>query len=302
MADNTPIGKALAGRLRKGLRKFSSLLSTLAAGDDPKAVHQARVLSRRLQQHLGALFPKPRPRRVRKLRRVLRRIRRTLGEWRNYDVLLALVAREERRTRGRTARHAWEAVREYICGRRDREIARARRKLRKHAGEQLSMPALESRQRPAGEQDSEASMRPLRVSLEKGWSEWHAAFTKAEKSRDANWIHAFRIATKRLRYRVELFCDLGDAACKPRLASLKKWQSQLGVWHDRQALRQLIAETLARPDFLLREPQTARSLLALLEKSASRQSAELERVFPLVRESIEAEANSSDGMTPPSAD
>ena len=71
MGDNVPASKrkALASRLHKGLRKFSSLVSTLASDDDPKAVHQARVRSRRLQQHLGVLFPKPRPRKVRKLRR-----------------------------------------------------------------------------------------------------------------------------------------------------------------------------------------------------------------------------------------
>ena len=161
------------------------------------------------------------------------------------------------------------------------------------------MSALKSRQRPAGEQETEALMRPLRISLEEGWSEWHSAFKKADESRDANSIHAVRLATKRLRYRVELLCDLGDAASKPWLVRLKKWQSQLGVWHDRQALRQLIAEALARPEFLLREPQTARALLSLLEKSGSRQSAELDWIFPRVRESIEAE--SSDGTERPSA-
>jgi CHAD domain-containing protein len=303
MADNVPapMGKALARRVGKGLRKFSSLLSTLASGDDPKAVHQARVRSRRLQQHLGVLFPKPYPRKIRKLRRKLRRIRRALGEWRNCDVMLALVAREQRRTRGQTTRRAWQAVREYIHGLREREIVRARHKLRKNAPKQFSMPALKSRQRTAGGQDTEASMQPLRISLEKGWSEWRAAFEKAEESRDANSIHAFRIATKRLRYRVELLCDLGDAASKPCLVNLKKWQSQLGVWQDRQALRQWMAETLARPEFLLHEPQTARTLLSLLEKCGSRQSAEQEGIFPRIRETIQAEAKPPDGMERPSA-
>jgi CHAD domain-containing protein len=288
MAGNVPEPeqKALANRLRKRLRRFASLLSLLASADDPKAVHNARVWSRRLQQYLAVLFPKPRPRKARKLRRKLRRIKRALGEWRNCDVMLALVAREQRHTRSHITRRAWEAVREHLSARRAREITRARRKLVKYSPEDFAAPTLKPLERPAEGQGEGALMQPLRASVQEASVQWHSALKQADESRDETAIHAFRIATKRLRYLVELLYDLRDETNKPLLGDLKKWQTRLGVWHDRQMLQQAIAEALARAEFLLREPDTARALLGLLKKIRARQSAELDGIFRLPRVEI----------------
>jgi CHAD domain-containing protein len=73
-----------------------------------------------------------------------------------------------------------------------------------------------------------------------------------------------------LRYRAELLSELGDASVKPRIKSLKSLQDDLGNWHDRYVLLQLIAEFIGRPDFLVENPETGRALLAQMEKERHR--------------------------------
>jgi CHAD domain-containing protein len=62
-------------------------------------------------------------------------------------------------------------------------------------------------------------------------------------------LHAFRIQTKRLRYRVELARDLGSNAAQEALDSLKTIQDELGRWHDSTELVMLAADALADPEF-----------------------------------------------------
>ena len=52
-----------------------------------------------------------------------------LGEWRNCDVLLEIVARQQRRTRSEAKRRAWGFVRDYLLQKRSKEVARAEKKL-----------------------------------------------------------------------------------------------------------------------------------------------------------------------------
>ena len=98
-SDSTTIRRTLARLLRKRVKKFVALAPEVGTDANPKTVHDVRVWSRRLQQAVTAFFPKPRSGKVRRLRRTPRRVRRMLGEWRNCDVLLEMIARRQRRTR-----------------------------------------------------------------------------------------------------------------------------------------------------------------------------------------------------------
>src|SRR5882672_7212389 len=84
----TPTGLERVIEVR--LVRFVPLLAAVLSSDDPDAVHDLRVLSRRLQQTLDAATGTPRPPAARRLVRTLRRVRRALGEWRNYDVIVDL--------------------------------------------------------------------------------------------------------------------------------------------------------------------------------------------------------------------
>ncbi len=284
LADRTPaaVDRELLVRLvRKRLEKFVSLVPVVLVSEEPESVHDARVCSRRLQQALTVLFPQPRPRRVRRLERTLRRVRRALGEWRNCDVALELVARERRKTRSQSKRRAWELVTEYLRERRARQMALARQKVLRYDLPDFASRVQKLLDEPAGAKDGEAVGAVLRAGAETAWTRWQSTLAVAQETRDADDIHGFRIASKRLRYRIELLNDLGNKDVWTLIQWLKALQEAVGLWHDRQTLFQVTAECLARREFLLRETKAARTLLAELEKDRVDQRKVVEEIFRL---------------------
>ncbi len=275
---------ALTRLLRKRLEKYVSLMPVVLVGDDPDAVHDVRVWSRRLQQSLVALFPKPRPGKVRKLRRTLRRVRRALGQWRNCDVVLKLASKQMRRTRSREKKQAWGLVRDYLLQERGDQVARARKKLRRQDLADLVGRIEKLMVQSRRQQETEALMALLRAGSEAAWTKWQFSLAQAMEARERGDIHALRIASKTLRYRIELVHDLGDANTQPLLEWLKELQEALGIWNDRQVLYQAMADAMARPEFLLRKPDTARILLTEMEKDHLRQETATNEILHLAAE------------------
>jgi CHAD domain-containing protein len=277
------IHRALTRLLRKRVKKFVALAPEVHAEANPKTVHDVRVWSRRVQQAVSAFFPKPRSGKVRRLRRTPRRIRRALGEWRNCDVLLEIVARQQRRTRSEAKRRAWNFVRDYLLRKRAKEVSRAEKKLmRQDLRGYASLVNRVLGQPP--DESPEILMQRLRDSVREAWTEWQSALSRAQETRAVNDLHAFRIATKDLRYRTELLFDVGDKQMKAQLKWLAELQDSLGVWHDRQVLDQAVAEAVARADILLNELPTARLLLAEVEADRGRAAQDVERIFQLAVE------------------
>lgn len=275
--------RSLTRLLQKRVKKFIELAPAVSADAEPKTIHDVRVCSRRVQQAVTALFPKPRSGKVRRLRRIARRIRRALGEWRNCDVLLEMVARQQRRTRSVAKRRAWDFVCDYLLQKRDKEIARAKKKLRRN--DVSGYAALMQRAlNQSPKEDPVILMQRLRGSVEAARSRWQSAFKQAQETRAAQDLHALRIATKDLRYRIELLHDLGDKPLKAQLKRLAELQDAIGVWHDRQVLDQAVAEAVARPDILLNTLPVARLLLAELETARERQFQDIEKILALATE------------------
>jgi CHAD domain-containing protein len=281
--DSVAIHRALRRLLRKRVKKFVALTPELGADANPKTVHDVRVWSRRLQQAVSAFFPKPRSGKVRRLRRTPRRIRRMLGEWRNCDVLLEIVARQQRRTRSEAKRQAWAFVRDYLLQKRSKEVARVGKKLLRQDLGNYAALAQKLIDRPPDE-SPEILMQRLCDSVQEAWTQWQSAHTCAQETRAVNDLHAFRIATKDLRYRTELLYDVGHRQLKAQLKWLADLQDAIGVWHDRQVLHEAVAAAVARADILLNELQSARILLAELEKDRSRQAQDVEKIFRLAIE------------------
>jgi CHAD domain-containing protein len=278
--DSIAIRRALTRLLRKRVKKFVGLVPEVLTDSNPNAVHDARVWSRRLQQALSAFFSKPRSGKVRRLRRTPRRIRRALGEWRNCDVLLDIVARQQRRTRSEAKRQAWAFVRDYLLQKRSKEVARAGKKLaRQELGDYTALAHRLLGQPP--DESPEILMQRLSDSVHGAWTKWQSALARAQETRAVNDLHVLRIATKDLRYRTELLYDVGHKYMKAQLKWLAELQEAIGVWHDRQVLHQAVAEAVARPEILLNELQSARLLLAELETDRSRQSQDIEKIFHL---------------------
>ena len=281
--DSIAIRRALARLLRKRVKKFVALAPDVRADANPKTIHDVRVWSRRLQQAVSAFFPKPRSGKVRRLRRTPRRIRRMLGEWRNCDVLLEIVTRQQRRTRSEAKRRAWGFVQGYLLQKRSKEVARAEKKLlRRDLGNYAAL-AKKLINRPPDE-SPEILMQRLGDSVRVAWTQWQSAYNRAQETRAVDDLHAFRIATKDLRYRTELLYDVGHRQLKAQLKWLAALQDAIGVWHDRQVFHEAVAAAVARADILLNELQSARILLAELETDRGRQAQDVEQIFHLASE------------------
>jgi len=277
---------ALEKLFRDRLHKFTALLPKVLAEDGVEAVHDLRVWSRRLQQVVTTLSSAPYPAEARTIIRALRRARRALGGWRDCDVMIELLERKERRVRDPEEKKACAMIRDLAQSKRDHEIRRARRRLSSRKLFTLAHRAHKYlRDLPHG--DGAAGQRPpdaaavIAASAAAGYRDWRAALARACDGFDPLAIHAFRIATKRLRYRIELARDLGARDAAHALDFLRSMQDVLGAWHDQIALLQLTAQALADSQFLLSH---ARLVATVLRKADSERSAQNARVRRLLAE------------------
>ena len=248
---------------RRQLDQFVSLESKVLKGDDPEAIHDIRVASRRLQQVFDLLYPPPRSQKVRKLRRTIRRARRVLSVVRNCDVLLDRVKRVL--TKKRTSRReAWEVFRDYLQERRDQRFRKASRRLSK-----LNLSAFYVRLRehlrsagntqplsgaPAVQERSSAGENDLRArlgqQLRETWASLETGVAEAQEMPGAATLHPARIAAKKMRYLIEVIHEFGVAGSDQALACLRHLQQHLGDWHDLEVLEEMMLEMVARPAFL----------------------------------------------------
>jgi CHAD domain-containing protein len=256
-------------RRRKLLRAVSAVLDS----DKAKPVHGARVGSRRLQEDLAVLFSKPYPKKIRRLRRKLKELRRHLGNWRNCDVVLDVMAGK---LADEVTRPVWKVVEKHVKKERARAIDKARRKI-----DQDDLRGAKARLRKVAE-SKQAEVVPIAVSVGKVHEKWRSALLEAEKTRAEGDLHALRIATKKLRYRLELGRDLGLNP-SPLLDPVTQLQRALGDWHDRAMLGQMIAEALARPKLVLRQQEAAETLLQELKTVKRQQSEAMEEIFRSAR-------------------
>jgi CHAD domain-containing protein len=261
MLDHEETCKKVRDLALRHLNRFISYESKVLKGDDANAIHDMRVASRRLQQVLDLLYLKPRPQELRRLRRQICRCRRALGEVRNCDVLLDFVRRSLGRKRS-ARREAWTAVQQFLLVRRSETFLRATHKLGKinltvfyvnlkaflhqekaaeHTAEHHAHGAAASRARFAGDMTN---------ALQSAWSRFEGQIEHSRRSPRPEIIHGTRIATKRLRYLLEVFHEFGVPGCADALSWLRQLQNHLGDWHDLEVLEQVIIEMVARPDFL----------------------------------------------------
>jgi CHAD domain-containing protein len=206
--------------------------------------------------------------------------------------LIALLERKARRIRRADERQAWEMIRDLARKKRQRRMRRARRKLanRKlltlvHRGQEL----IQRRVVPHGEGDRDP-LATFVSSVGEAYAKWREGLACARANLTTADIHAFRIQTKRLRYRVELARDLGSSTAQGALASLKAIQDQLGRWHDSAELMILAADALADPEFLAQHPRTAAAVLRKIDRNSALQIERVRRLLESTHEGLELSA------------
>jgi CHAD domain-containing protein len=166
-------------------------------------------------------------------------------------------------------REAWTAVQQFLLVRRSEQQRRATRKLNKINStvfyENLSQLLRESDiQNEAAGRHLDYGVGPsdspvpkgsgitanLVAALESAWSRFEAQLECSRRSSGPDVIHGARIATKRLRYLIEVYHDLGVPGSAEMLVWLRQLQKHLGDWHDLKVLEESMIEMLARPEFL----------------------------------------------------
>jgi CHAD domain-containing protein len=259
----TPVQSKLLHLAQKRLEKFASLYPRVLISERPDPIHDTRVWSRRLQQVCSFLFPKPRTGKSRKLVRMLRRVRRALGDCRNLDVSIHLIQEKIDSAHNPSVRAAWDQIREDAQEKRASELAQARKAIIRYDIVAFLTRMQELLQAVQCDKNPEDT---LRESIDQALVDWHNVLSSAKDNRETDALHRLRIAGKRLRYRLELLAELGENSAKEKVKTLKALQDQLGDWHDRHVLLQLLADFINRRDFLVSHPEMARALLGEMDK------------------------------------
>ena len=255
------------------LAVLETTLGSLLDGEDPEAIHDLRVSTRRLQALLDVLATFPGGEAIRPLRRALRKLRAVLGEWRNCDVSLEAIAerRAQAESPGETA--SWERIDADLRRRRADALAEGRRRIRRTIDKDVVGTITRAVEERLSAIRPTALRRAVDDQIEDAWSRWSACLQSAEKDPTVEGIHALRIATKRVRYAAELARDLSPARTGVVLDWARAAQKSLGDWHDKEMLHRAIAEAVARPDLALEDPDATLAVLTILARERREASA-----------------------------
>jgi CHAD domain-containing protein len=242
---------------------------------DERSIHDARVATRRIREILGLLRAQFTKDELDDINRVIRKVRRALGDVRDPDVLHQLLADIEHRLP--SAASATAPVRATV----HQERHLARRRLVK-AVDKTDLRALQQRL-------GRASVVPRWLAAGKAlaWKETlrHVLASRAADVRAAvqrtggvyfpNRSHSLRLAIKKLRYAAEIADATGFWRVPSALRRLKRAQDALGEAHDRQVL----IDRLAR---IGESPATAREI-TLVSRVLEAEVEELHRKYAALR-------------------
>ncbi len=215
------------------LRYLLALVNAVppAREGDERAVHQARVASRRLREALPVLAaPDDGP--LRRARKRIRQVTRALGPVRELDVALGHLAEFE--SKGAAPSPAIQHVRRFITRQRNERRRAMLEVLTPGKLEKLKKPVAELSEEPQTDRTAaraESSRRVLRRATMLA-----EAIDRAGGMYLPDRLHAVRVAAKKLRYGLELQQQIGRSRATARIAQLKAMQDLLGRMHDLEVL------------------------------------------------------------------
>jgi CHAD domain-containing protein len=245
-----PVPTTRSELLKKRVDQFTRVLEAVAKGD-VRALHQARVATRRMRELLPVLQLERHT--ARKLNRRLRKVTNRLGTVREFDVLLLQI--DELHVSGRRGSGAVGRVGVRVSKRRDE----ARKRLAEHLPtDELTRLArklerVSDQLRESEAASSKNTARNWRWAIDARVARRASSLVSAIADAGAVYLperlHDVRIAVKKLRYAVELAIDAaGDRAgerAAADLRALKRAQELLGRVHDVQTLVDQVRSTQA---------------------------------------------------------
>jgi CHAD domain-containing protein len=220
-------------------------------GGETKALHKARVASRRIREALPVIAASAPPSKVKKLKRRLRDLTQSLGPIRELDVELGLLDKEA--DSDGAPRSALTMVR--------REVAARRQALRHDLGKHPpigDIKKLIKKLEKIGKND-QGKAKKKAAKREMAWrgvlatrllrraKDLRASIDAAGPLYTPERIHGVRISTKKLRYALEIAQEAGLPGAGEIVKSLKRHQERLGRLHDFQGLLKRVREAEASP-------------------------------------------------------
>ncbi|MHC5114228.1 MAG: CHAD domain-containing protein, partial [Planctomycetota bacterium] len=233
------VADAAAMIVARRLARVPEMISAIDATDElrPEHVHQLRVSTRRADAALRAFRPSFGPRRWKRLRKRLRRLRREAAEARKVDVHLEDLIADRKAHKG-ADRKLFDIV---IARTRDMRPSAAKlvrrgverdpaRKVRRATRKLLDSVDAE----PGASRLRDFAEERLRVHLEE-------IVEVAGHTLDWEGLHELRLVGKRLRYSMELFAlPLDDPSLLDLYEIVSELQSKLGRINDAHELAELV--------------------------------------------------------------
>lgn len=245
--------------LRRLTLALARHLPKAVSGDD-RGVHQARVTSRRLREAVPVLATGLKGSKAGKARRKIRRLTRALGVVRELDVTVGLL--DELARSPQVSRTAVEDVRAHVLAEREAKRALMLERLDKMNPEKLGrrLGSVSAALQAATEEPWRKALAQRLVTRARRLS---AAMDDAGQMYSPERLHQVRIASKKLRYGLELAADSGVKPAAPRVPIMKRAQDMLGKLHDLQVLQTHVAAVQAQPESGRAKPHAALEQLSL---------------------------------------
>jgi CHAD domain-containing protein len=250
------------------------LIASAVGGQDEEAVHDARVITRRLKALSDLVKPLVSGRSRRPFNRVGKCLRRQLGPLRDLDVMLEHLT-EFKQPKLQPALH-W--LRSRLIELREDAV---------HSAEEKAPPARMLARlgtwwgmRHEIEQgyDSIDQLLAQSVHLQLDAFVEQAQDLVGERTHDP---HQLRIAGKSLRYTLEMAREQGNKLPLAILSLFKRMQSALGLWHDFVVLAERIMRESVECDLALHDLKLQTELLQVVHICFRRSEAQLKRMATL---------------------
>jgi CHAD domain-containing protein len=241
-----PVSTTRSELLNKRVDQFKRVLHAVEEGD-VRALHQARVTSRRMRELLPMLQLDRA--RARKLGRRLRKITARLGTVRELDVLLMLI--DELHVAGRRGSGGLGRVGVRVS--KDRDHARKRLAAELPVGNMTRLSrklgriaeSLDEAERASSKTTARSWRWAIDTRVAKRARRLSSMITDAGALYLPDRLHAVRIAVKKLRYALELSAEASRDRSSADLRVLKRSQELLGRMHDVQMLIDQVRQTQA---------------------------------------------------------
>ncbi len=230
--------------LHRNARELRKHLPSAISGDD-HGVHQARVASRRLREAVPVLTTGLKGSKAGKARAKIRRLTRALGTVRELDVTLRLL--DDLAMADGVPRSAVEAVRARVLAERDAGRTVMLKRLNRVKVDKLHR-RLDSVAAALQADDGHGWREALGARLLKRAAHLTTSIEGAGRLYAPEQLHAVRIASKKLRYGLELAGGVGARTAAPLVRALKRAQDLLGRLHDLQVLLVHVAAVHAAPE------------------------------------------------------